>query len=69
MESIKNILKELLQDPDQLTPGQAQFVKSVERYYKRHKAISDKQFETLKNIGKEIKTKIPESLGCNPIRD
>jgi hypothetical protein len=58
MEEVKTILKELLQNADQLRDGQAKFVRSVNRNYKKYKRISDKQSLVLMDMYQQLNEKI-----------
>jgi hypothetical protein len=58
MNTTQNILSELVTNIDRLGTGQAQFVRSVNKYYRKNKKVSDAQFKVLKSIHESLNEKI-----------
>jgi hypothetical protein len=54
---MENILNELLQNGELIRPAQLEFVRSVDKYYKRTGQISDKQYFILKEIRGDLNKK------------
>jgi hypothetical protein len=57
MDEIKTILKELLQNADLLRPSQVEFIRSVNKCYRKYKKISDKQYIIIMDIWGQMNEK------------
>jgi hypothetical protein len=55
---IKGIFDSLANNAGKLTPGQIDFIRSLQRYYAREKRLSDKQLKVLNEILNMVKSTV-----------